>query len=93
VRVLTEEECQQSINDIWDYVEQYTSKRRSNLRPADRFDPLSWHNWPEMAAEGILGEPPVWSAQALAIRQHPNVYQVFANLMNKQELFVNHDRY
>lgn len=92
VKVLTEEECHESVEDIWSYVENYMRTKTKN-HPPDRFDPLSWECWPEMANEGILGSNPVWTPQALSIRQHPKIYQVFSNLLNKAELFVNHDRY
>ena len=45
-----------------------------------------------MANEGILGSDPVWTETSLSIRQHPKVYEVFANLLGESELMVNHDR-
>jgi hypothetical protein len=66
--------------------------KRPSFPPPNRNDPLSWDNWPDMAAEGILGSSPVFTPQSFRIRQHPKIYEVFSNLLNKKEVFANIDR-
>ena len=87
VKVLNDEECTEMVNEVWNYAQSCSDKINRN-------DPKSWNNrnWPAMKEEGILGSPPVWTANALAIRQHPLLYGVFAKLIGKKELYVNHDR-
>jgi len=101
VNVLTQEECKKSIEDIWNYLETkgwihiHSNADILSRNKISRDDPSTWggENWPAMAEEGILGVPPVFSAQAIANRQHPNVYKVFADLLGRTDLLVNHDRY
>ena len=86
---MNEEECEEMVNEIWTYAKECSSG------VIDRTDPKTWGNrsWPSMKEEGILGSPPVWREAALRMRQHPLLYGVFARLIGKKELFVNHDRY
>ena len=89
VKVLTPEECNESVDDIWNYVEEFLKKRKKNI---DRNDPTTWNDWLPMADEGILGLDPVFTHQALKIRENEKIYQVFSNLLETPNLMVNHDR-
>jgi hypothetical protein len=97
--VLNQKECDDTIDDIWNYLEQkkwnHFLTKLDNAVQISRNDPTTWKNqtWPEMMEEGILGSPPVFTAQALKNRQNPEVYKVFANLLGRKDLLVNHDRY
>lgn len=105
--VLTGDECKQSIDDIWTYLETGAynrwAKESANLDEPEagqsdsgikRNDPNTWNkSWPRMSHAGILGYLPVFTKRALLNRQNPRVYEVFSNVMGRQELLVSHDRY
>eukprot|EP01112_Ceratiomyxa_fruticulosa_P021297 TRINITY_DN7437_c0_g2_i1.p1 TRINITY_DN7437_c0_g2~~TRINITY_DN7437_c0_g2_i1.p1 ORF type:complete len:379 (-),score=87.38 TRINITY_DN7437_c0_g2_i1:186-1322(-) len=94
--VLTKGECEDTINDIWEYIEQrkFTSYKSSSIR-VSRNDPTSWanNNWPPMANEGIVGTPPVFTQRAILNRQNPNLHRVGSIILERPDLFINHDRY
>ena len=99
--VLTQDECNQSIDEIWNYIEkgefksQPTKSFKYDIEPSfpKRSDPSTWNtNWPSMAEEGIVGVHPIFKRQLILNRQNPLIYSVFSTLMNKKELIVNHDR-
>ena len=92
VKVLSQEECDKSIDDIWNYLE---SPSLTSKNIVDRNDPTTWkdQNWKGMISEGILGPRLAFSHCALSIRQHPNVYQVFSDILGTEKIMSNHDRF
>ena len=46
MKVLSEEECERSVDDIWNYIEQFQRKRKVKT---NRVDPSTWHDWLPMA--------------------------------------------
>jgi len=100
--ILTTGDCNATIDDIWNYLENKRWVNPKYLTPEflvegkiNRNDPQTWINkyWPNMMEEGILGSPPVFTKQALQNRQNPKLYSVFSEIMGKKELLINHDRY
>eukprot|EP01125_Pyxidicula_operculata_P010993 TRINITY_DN3603_c0_g1_i1.p1 TRINITY_DN3603_c0_g1~~TRINITY_DN3603_c0_g1_i1.p1 ORF type:complete len:391 (+),score=72.70 TRINITY_DN3603_c0_g1_i1:173-1345(+) len=85
--VLTEDECQATIDDIWSLCEKNTTLKRE--------DPNTWGDWPAngIAKYGMPTKDPVFTKQALRNRQNPNVHRVFAILFETDDLIVSHDRY
>lgn len=86
--VLTPQECQATVNDIFDILEQGTS------RAFDRRDVTTWSNWPAdgMAKHGMPARKPLFSPQLLRNRQNPNLFNAFALLFGRDDLMISHDR-
>jgi len=63
--------------------------------PIVRDDPDTWGNdrWPQQQKLGILGSFPSIGKEAIRNRQNPKVYDVFRNLLGKDELLVTFDRF
>jgi hypothetical protein len=95
--VLTKAECQATIDDIWTYIETRSFTKhplQDEAHTIRQDDPRTWDNyWPSMAAEGIVGGPPVFRRAPLNNRQNPKVYDVFSTVLGNKALMVNHDRY
>jgi len=87
--VLTEEECKDTINDIWEYL-----KIKAKI---DKNDPKTWENdrwrYTGLWNEGIVGDDPIFTKRALLNRQNPNIYKACSTILNRKDLMVNHDRY
>ncbi|KAL5474496.1 hypothetical protein EMCRGX_G026451 [Ephydatia muelleri] len=90
--VLTADDCQATIDDIWTYLE---TGAFGGIDPGIKRDnPSTWtKGWPPMQKSGILGVLPVFTKRAQDNRQNPRVYEVFANILGEKELMVNQDRY
>ncbi|XP_065177873.1 putative phytanoyl-CoA dioxygenase isoform X1 [Sycon ciliatum] len=113
---ISQEACNQSIDEMWEYIEDRGYELHRWLPPMmvdhvnrlvtpdqlgkvlnksriRRDDPSSWSNdWPPLDGAGIVGALPVFTRQALLNRQNPNVYEAFANIMERKDLMVSHDR-
>eukprot|EP01100_Stratorugosa_tubuloviscum_P013958 TRINITY_DN71_c1_g1_i1.p1 TRINITY_DN71_c1_g1~~TRINITY_DN71_c1_g1_i1.p1 ORF type:complete len:287 (+),score=108.99 TRINITY_DN71_c1_g1_i1:56-916(+) len=84
--VFNETEINNTINDIWDYI--------SNNSRFERNKPETWSGiYPGLVREGIVCHQSLFSANCLINRQNELIYQVFANLMGRNDLLVNHDRF
>eukprot|EP01100_Stratorugosa_tubuloviscum_P001876 TRINITY_DN1427_c0_g1_i1.p1 TRINITY_DN1427_c0_g1~~TRINITY_DN1427_c0_g1_i1.p1 ORF type:complete len:353 (-),score=94.53 TRINITY_DN1427_c0_g1_i1:3-1061(-) len=84
--VLNNEQNEKTIREIWNFIENNSSYKRTNV--------LSWNTkFPGIASAGILSINPIFLQAALENRQNENIYQVFSCLMERQDLLVNHDRY
>jgi hypothetical protein len=61
---------------------------------ADRDDPRTWDSstWPPAYAAGFLGTDVAIGVAAWNNRQNPNIYQIFSNLMRRNDLWVSIDR-
>lgn len=91
--MLTEEECQESINDIWKYVETAPiAGLKQNTIDRNNWTTCNNSVWPGLKAEGILPQLAT-SKVALERRQNPKIHEVFAELLGTQEIMSNHDRY
>ena len=87
----------------------FRTQKDLSTKPIDRKDPNTWSaSWPAMADEGILGiilinfgtisnislgEPSVFTKQALLNRTNPKLHKACSILLNRSDLLVNHDRY
>jgi len=85
--VLSGQECQDTVDDMWGLLERTPQFQRN--------DPSTWDYWTEdgMAKHGMPSRPPVFSKPALRNRQNPNVHAVFSTILGTDDLLVNHDRY
>ncbi|TMW57450.1 hypothetical protein Poli38472_003375 [Pythium oligandrum] len=100
--VLTADDCAQSIDEVWTYLEKDGLVKRD--------DETTWgnENWPSEVCRngGFMGRFPYWKRmkkldatwvnrqpQAWRNRQNPEVYRVFRNVMNARRLWVSIDRY
>eukprot|EP01114_Cavostelium_apophysatum_P001727 TRINITY_DN11507_c0_g1_i1.p1 TRINITY_DN11507_c0_g1~~TRINITY_DN11507_c0_g1_i1.p1 ORF type:complete len:369 (-),score=71.91 TRINITY_DN11507_c0_g1_i1:27-1082(-) len=87
--VLTKEECNQTIDDIWNFLHNKAQVKREN--------PKTWENgnWSRSGLwnEGILGYDPIITRQALKNRQNARLHQACAILYGTEDLLVNQDRY
>ncbi|XP_065177874.1 putative phytanoyl-CoA dioxygenase isoform X2 [Sycon ciliatum] len=105
---ISQEACNQSIDEMWEYIEDRGYELHRWLPPMmvdhvnrlvtpdqlgkvlnksriRRDDPSSWSNdWPPLDGAGIVGALPVFTRQALLNRQNPNVYEAFANIMERK---------
>jgi Phytanoyl-CoA dioxygenase (PhyH) len=101
VEALNAQQCEASVDAIWQYVEQRLylasakDRKRSSDRAVHRSRPETWDHWPGMQGEGILGSRVVWTRQALENRANLNVCRVWATLLDCRvdELLSNHDRF
>lgn len=87
--VLSSADCEETIKDIWDYVE----KRVPSI---SRADPSTWNDkWHStgLYSEGIIGYDAIFSTRALKNRQNPNLIQVCTDILGTTNVLVNHDRY
>ncbi|KAN0026265.1 hypothetical protein ACTFIV_007249 [Dictyostelium citrinum] len=97
--VLSKSECQKTIDDIWDYIESfkwasYHDSMKSEEKTIKRNDPKSWDGiWPNLSQEGIVGYPPVFSETTIANRSNPKIYSIYSTLLNRKDLYINHDRF
>ncbi|KAN0033505.1 hypothetical protein ACTA71_007192 [Dictyostelium dimigraforme] len=97
--VLSKSECQKTIDDIWDYIESfkwasYHDLMKSEEKTIKRNDPKSWEGiWPNLSQEGIVGYPPVFSETTIANRSNPKIYSIYSTLLNRKDLYINHDRF
>lgn len=46
-----------------------------------------------MSNSGILGKPPVFTAQSLENRQNPKLYDAFRTILKDDDLYVSIDRF
>ena len=82
--VLTDEQCQRSVDEVWLFLREMFSKN------IDRNQPETWSsNWPSFSRMGILGNERWLYPQACDNRQNPNIYQVFRTLFGEDELMTN----
>jgi hypothetical protein len=84
--VLTQEDCDQTLEDIYSILEADGKFERNN--------PDTWHNWPADAIPryGNMSKPPIFLPQFMRNRQNPNVHKVFSLLLKEEDLITNHDR-
>lgn len=84
--VLTLDECNRSVSDLYDIIEDGCAFRRDDVR--------TWNNFPanSIPRYGSPSRPPIFNRQFVLNRQNPNAYRVFSTLMNEPDLVVNHDR-
>lgn len=89
--VVGREDCAKTIDEIWDYIE----SKGWGKAPISRKDMSTWknENWPGMKEEGIVGTASIFLPQALKNRQNRKLYEVYATLLGRKDLLVNHDRY
>jgi len=61
----------------------------------DRNDPTTWmdSNWPTSQSAGFLGSDVAITKEAFNNRQNEKIYQVFRELIGKDDLWVSIDRY
>jgi hypothetical protein len=92
--VVTQENVANTIEEIWKEAE---SGSESNSFPAvDRNDPETWksrNGWPSADSVGIFGYSSAIGKMAFQNRVTPAIYDVYRNLMGKDELWVSMDRY
>ena len=96
---LTSQQCEDSINDIWEYLEQ--EKWRSSLAPkkleVSRANPNTWwveNGWPSsLSSEGILGGPPVFTKQAIKVRMNKLLFEIGKLFYESDQIIISHDRY
>ncbi|CAF1600186.1 unnamed protein product [Rotaria sp. Silwood1] len=82
--VLTEQECERSVDDVWKFLQEMCN---SNI---DCNKPETWNsNWPMFSHMGILGNERWLYPQACDNRQNPNIYKVFCTLFGDHELITN----
>ncbi|KAM9984928.1 hypothetical protein ACTFIY_009360 [Dictyostelium cf. discoideum] len=97
--VLNKSECQKTIDDIWNYIESfkwasYHDSMKSEEKTIKRNDPKTWEGiWPNLSQEGIVGYPPVFSETTIANRSNPKIYSIYSTLLNRKDLYINHDRF
>ena len=94
--ILTPEECEQAIEDIWTY-----------LPPLDRYDSNTWDQWPKNGSEryGMPSYDIITTQTAINNRLNPKLYKAFETVLSGREnplldlnddrlkLMVSHDRY
>jgi hypothetical protein len=82
--VLTEQECEHSVDDVWTFLQEMYNP---NIQ---RDKPETWNSkWPNFSHMGILGNERWLYPQACNNRQNPNIYKVFQILFGDHELMVN----
>lgn len=82
--VLTDEECQRSVDEVWLFLQEMYNEN------IDRNKPETWsYKWPSFSRIGILGNERWLYPQACDNRQNPNIYQVFRTLLGEEELMTN----
>ncbi|UJR07141.1 hypothetical protein I4U23_011429 [Adineta vaga] len=83
--VLTNEECERSIDDVWKFLQEMYNP------DIERDNPDTWNTntWPGYSHMGILGIERWLYPQACDNRQNPKIYQVFQTLFGDEELIVN----
>eukprot|EP01091_Cochliopodium_minus_P004263 TRINITY_DN1415_c0_g2_i1.p1 TRINITY_DN1415_c0_g2~~TRINITY_DN1415_c0_g2_i1.p1 ORF type:complete len:365 (-),score=100.75 TRINITY_DN1415_c0_g2_i1:483-1577(-) len=84
--VLTNEECELTIDEIWEDVEE---TEFSNVK---RNDPKTWDQMPGYRGEGIVGGYCIFSKQFVLNRMNPNIYKVFEKIYGNKKLLSNQDR-
>ena len=86
--VLSEEECQASVQEMIEFIEANSQFRYQ--------DPSTWHHWPNGGIEsfGQCQREPYFFRTFMNNRQNENVHRVFALIYNipKEQLLVNFDR-
>ncbi|AYV85468.1 MAG: phytanoyl-CoA dioxygenase family protein [Satyrvirus sp.] len=83
--VLTREECQMTIDEMFSYIEKnYEGFDRNNLN--------TWEKWPD-SSYGMPSKKPQFTPQILKNRQNPNIYNVYSSLLGTPNVLVNHDRW
>ena len=83
--VLSEKESDETVDKIWELVEEISSAKRS--------DPNTWFDhWPTNKT-GIFGTPIANDKVAWRNRQSKNIHRVFSRLYGTKELLVSVDRY
>jgi hypothetical protein len=103
--VLSNDEIDQSIQDIWNVSTGNDSTTRDMFHmmskqddfiPVDRNDPTTWtsnNGWPSMEQVGILGGRVAIQPSAFVNRQSENIYSVFSELLERKDLLVSFDRF
>ncbi|CAF3437660.1 unnamed protein product [Rotaria socialis] len=82
--VLTEQECQRSVDDVWRHLQELFNP------DIDRDKPETWDSkWPSFSHMGILGNTRWLYPQACDNRQNVKIYQVFRTLFDDHELITN----
>lgn len=81
--VLNEQECDKTVDEIWDFLKQFNPQIDRNL-------PSSWDKgWPSFKQFGILGNERFVSPQACENRQNINVYNSFKTIFQTPFLWTN----
>ena len=80
--ILTKEECEKSVEEVWDFLERHHTKLNRNI-------PETWDDWPGLQNLGILGDTPVLSKQFFENRQNEKLYSVYSHLLNSKKLWSN----
>lgn len=99
--VLTAEQCEDSINDIWSYIEEEKWKPKLALAHrilrVKRSDITTWNSedgWPlALSSEGILGDPAVFTKQAIKNRMNKALFEIGKLFFENDDIIVSHDRY
>ena len=96
---LTSQQCEATIDDIWTYIEEEKWKPRLNehiLQVKRSYFP-SWfgnYGWPIcLSTEGILGNPPVFTKQALQNRMNKVLFEIGKLFYESEEIIISQDRY
>eukprot|EP01091_Cochliopodium_minus_P006810 TRINITY_DN16789_c0_g1_i1.p1 TRINITY_DN16789_c0_g1~~TRINITY_DN16789_c0_g1_i1.p1 ORF type:complete len:430 (+),score=124.27 TRINITY_DN16789_c0_g1_i1:175-1464(+) len=81
--VVTEEDCNNSVEEFWDFLERHN-------KGLDRNNKASWtFFWPSLAKMGICGNTIICSQQMFKNRLNINVHKTFSYLFGHDQLWVN----
>eukprot|EP01089_Gocevia_fonbrunei_P020695 TRINITY_DN7773_c0_g1_i1.p1 TRINITY_DN7773_c0_g1~~TRINITY_DN7773_c0_g1_i1.p1 ORF type:complete len:370 (+),score=80.55 TRINITY_DN7773_c0_g1_i1:124-1233(+) len=84
--ILSTEEIEKSIDDIWNLVESY-----HKIHPISRNNTKNWKYWPGLNKLGIFSQ--ALSFHAWQNRANPKMYNVFKTLMGREDLWVSIDNW
>lgn len=86
VDILTNDDCDATISDLWTIAEADSPMRRN--------DPSTWSDWPNtgLPQYGQVSRTPIFAPQFMRNRQNPRMHSVFSGLFGNEDLIVNHDR-
>lgn len=83
--ILSGEECQKTIDEMFDYLETaHSGFERNNF--------ATWSKWKYLSF-GMCSKKPIFSKQIMMNRQNPNIYKVFSTLLENERILINHDRW
>ena len=81
--VISEEECEKSVSDFWDFLERHNEG-------LDRNNIATWAAfWPMLGKMGICGNTSILSVQSHRNRVAKRVHKAFANLFATEKLWSN----
>eukprot|EP01132_Coremiostelium_polycephalum_P008265 gene8265-10155_t len=85
---LAGEECDKTVSEIFDIIESKSPSFKRNQIS-------TWDHFPQddsIVQYGSPSRPSVFKHQFMMNRQNPNIYKVFAAILQNEDLMVNHDR-